>query len=175
MQRPADDRFLMSRTALKGKMAVLLGGRSAEALIFEEISTGAADDLEKATHIARDMVTRFGMSSALGQMAYETQRDTFLGNPASVTRDYSQETAREIDRAVRLLIDEASDTALGILETYRPQLEQGAKLLLEKETLLPEDLPVLAAVPRIGHALAQEALVRSAALAGPGISPGLQM
>ena len=143
MQRPADDRFLMSRTALKGKMAVLLGGRSAEALVFEEISTGASDDPEKATHIARDMVTRFGMSSELGQMAYETQRDTFLGNPAATTHDYSQETAREIDCAIRALVDEAGKTAMNVLKTYRSQLNEGAKNLLEKETLLPGELPSL--------------------------------
>jgi cell division protease FtsH len=143
MQRPADDRFLMSRTALKGKMAVLLGGRSAEALVFEEISTGASDDLEKATHIARDMVTRFGMSSELGQMAYETQHDTFLGNPASMFHDYSPETAREIDCAVRALVDEAAKTAMSILKTYRAQLNEGAKNLLERETLLPGELPSL--------------------------------
>jgi cell division protease FtsH len=162
MQRPADDRYLMSRTALKGRMAVLLGGRSAEALVFEEISTGAADDLDKATHIARDMVTRFGMTSELGQMAYETQRDTFLGNPASMVRDYSQETAREIDRAVRALVDEAAHSAMAILKTYRAQLDEGATHLLAQETLLPEDLPVLPHMPhprhRKPHALAHVAL-----------------
>lgn len=141
MQRPTDDRYLASLRELKGKMAVLLGGRSAEALVFEEISTGASDDLEKATHIARDMVTRFGMSAELGQMVYETQRDTFLGNPASVSRDYSEQTAREIDCAIRSLVDEAAKTATEILKTYRAQLNAGAKDLLEKETLLPEELP----------------------------------
>jgi cell division protease FtsH len=147
MQRPTDDRFLMSRTELKGKMAVLLGGRSAEALIFNEISSGATDDLEKATHIARTMVTRFGMSEDLGQMAYESQSDTFLGNPASVTREYSEQTAREIDCAVRGLIDDAATTAMHILKTHRKQLEDGAKLLLEKETLLLKDLPQIDAQP----------------------------
>jgi cell division protease FtsH len=147
MQRPIDDRFLVSRAELKGKMAVLLGGRSAEALVFDEISTGAADDLDKATHIARNMVTRFGMSEALGQMAYETQRDTFLGNPASVARDYSEQTAREIDCAVRALVDEAAKTAMHILETYRTQLNEGAADLLEKETLLLAELPKLGPQP----------------------------
>src|SRR6185437_4430820 len=141
LQRPTDDRFLMSRAELKGKMAVLLGGRSAEALVFGEISSGAADDLEKATHIARTMVTRFGMSDSLGQMAYESQRDTFLGNPASVIHEYSEETAREIDCAVRALIDDAGNTATQVLKTHRKQLDEGAKLLLEKETLLLEELP----------------------------------
>jgi len=143
MQRPTDDRFLMSRTELKGKLAVLLGGRSAEALAFEEISTAAADDLDKATHIARNMVTRFGMSEELGQIVYETQHDTFLGNPTLITHDYSEQTAREIDCAVRALLDEAANTAMHILKTYRRQLDKGAELLLEKETLLPAELPQL--------------------------------
>ena len=143
MQRPTDDRFLMSRTELKGKLAVLLGGRSAEALAFEEISTAAADDLDKATHIARNMVTRFGMSEELGQIVYETQHDTFLGNPTLITHDYSEQTAREIDCAVRDLLDEAANTAMHILKTYRRQLDKGAELLLEKETLLPAELPQL--------------------------------
>ena len=147
MQRPIDDRFLVNRAELKGKMAVLLGGRSAEALVFEEISTGAADDLDKATHIARNMVTRFGMSEALGQMAYETQRDTFLGNPAAISRDYSEQTAREIDCAVRALVDEAASTAMDILKTYRTQLNEGAAALLEKETLLLAELPRLPPQP----------------------------
>jgi len=147
MQRPIDDRFLVSRAELKGKMAVLLGGRSAEALVFGEISTGAADGLDKATHIARSMVTRFGMSAELGQMAYETPPDKFLGNPASMSRQYSEQTAREIDCAVRALMDEAAKTAMEILRTYRPQLKAGAKNLLDKETLLPDELPVLPAIP----------------------------
>jgi len=146
-QRPIDDRFLVSRAELKGKMAVLLGGRSAEALVFGEISTGAADGLDKATHIARSMVTRFGMSAELGQMAYETPPDKFLGNPASMSRQYSEQTAREIDCAVRALMDEAAKTAMEILRTYRPQLKAGAKNLLDKETLLPDELPVLPAIP----------------------------
>jgi cell division protease FtsH len=143
MQRPTDDRFLVSRTVLKGKMAVLLGGRSAEALVFNEISTGAADDLHKATRIARDMVTRFGMVDGLGQVAYETQHDIFLGNSASVSHDYSEQTAREIDCAVRALVDEAARAATGILQAHRAQLDEGARRLLEKETLLPEELPHL--------------------------------
>jgi cell division protease FtsH len=154
MQRPIDDRFLVSRAELKGKMAVLLGGRSAEAIVFDEISTGAADDLDKATQIARNMVMRFGMSDALGQMAYETQHDTFLGNPASVSRDYSEQTAREIDCAVRALVDEAAKTAMQILATYRTQLNEGAAALLEKETLLPDELPNIDPPPEPRKALA---------------------
>jgi len=146
IQRPTEDRFLMTRAELENKMAVLLGGRAAESLIFEEISTGAADDLDKATEIARSMVTRYGMAENLGQMSYERPRHPFLGNGgfgASQARDYSEETAREIDCAVRHLTDHARERAEQILQTYRRQLEEGAALLLEKETLLASDLAAL--------------------------------
>jgi cell division protease FtsH len=99
------------------------------------------------------MVTRFGMTSELGQMAYQTQRDTFLGNPAATTHDYSQETAREIDCAIRALVEEAGKTAMNILRAYRPQLNEGAKNLLEKETLLPDELPVLDLRPALQKVL----------------------
>jgi cell division protease FtsH len=79
IQRPTEDRFLMSRKELQNKMAVLMGGRAAEMLIFAEVTTGAADDFDKVTNIARNMVTRYGMSDTLGQMAYEEQRQSFLG------------------------------------------------------------------------------------------------
>lgn len=144
IQRPTEDRFLMTRQELENKMAVLLGGRAAEMLVFEEISTGAADDLDKATDIARNMVTRFGMSEKLGQMTYEEQRQGFLGQaPGLAARNYSEETAREIDCAVRELTDRAREQAMQILSTYRKQLDQGAKLLLDKETLVASELPRL--------------------------------
>jgi cell division protease FtsH len=142
IQRPTEDRYLMTREELENKMAVLLGGRAAELLVFEEISTGAADDLDKVTDIARNMVTRFGMSEKLGQMTYEEQRPSFLGQPLGgmAQRNYSEETAREIDCAVRELTDKAREKALQILRTYREQLERGAKLLLDKETLREDEL-----------------------------------
>jgi cell division protease FtsH len=146
LQRPTEDRFLMTRQELENRMAVLLGGRAAETLVFKEVSTGAADDLTKATEIARNMVTRFGMSEKLGQAAYDSHRPTFLGEQtrqALLEREYSEETAREIDVAVRELVDAAFDRALGILTTYRRQLDTGAHLLLEKETLTREELPAL--------------------------------
>jgi cell division protease FtsH len=127
-------------------MAVLLGGRAAEAIVFGEISTGAADDLDKATDIARNMVTRFGMVEKLGQMTYEEQPQAFLGEAALVgarRRNYSEETAREIDCAIRELTDRAREKATQILNTYRKQLNDGAKRLLEKETLHENALPRL--------------------------------
>ena len=146
MQRPIDDRFLLNRGELKSKMAVLLGGRAAEALTFEDISTGAVDDIDKATDIARNMVTRFGMSEKLGQIAYDQRRPGLLGAMAEPARhDYSEETAREIDRAIRELISTAFDTAVRLLTLHKAELHEGAELLLAKETLLRDELPTLRA------------------------------
>jgi cell division protease FtsH len=143
IQRPTEDRYLMTREELENKMAVLLGGRAAELLVFDEISTGAADDLDKATDIARNMVTRFGMHEQLGQMTYEEPRTGFLGEAGVnlAPRQYSEETAREIDCAVRELTQQAREKALQILRANRDKLEDGARRLLEKETLLAEELP----------------------------------
>jgi cell division protease FtsH len=136
IQRPTEDRFLMSESELKNKMAVLLGGRAAEALVFDEVSTGAADDLSKATDIARNMVTRFGMHSELGQMTYENEPHQFLGGAASMTdRLFSEETAHQIDTAVKGLVHEAFEAATKILEDKNTLLETCAKELLEIETL----------------------------------------
>ncbi|MFZ5510272.1 MAG: ATP-dependent zinc metalloprotease FtsH [Pseudomonadota bacterium] len=145
IQRPTEDRFLMTRAELENKMAVLLGGRAAEQLIFDEISTGAADDLAKVTDIARNMVMRFGMHEGLGHVAYEAERPLFLQVPGVLppAREYSEETAREIDRAVRALVAAAIDKALAILRTNRDVLERGARQLLAKETLTEEDLRAL--------------------------------
>jgi cell division protease FtsH len=126
-------------------MAVLMGGRAAEKIVFDEISTGAADDLDKATEIARQMVTRFGMSEVLGQSVYEPSRHAFLGDAivSGQTKSYSEETAREIDVAVRQLVDEAFSAAVDILKKRRKDLEKGAKLLLENETISPDEFPPL--------------------------------
>lgn len=144
MQRPTEDRFLITREELKNRIAVLLGGRAAEMLIFEEISTGAADDLEKATEIARNMVTRFAMDETLGRVTYAPQRHAFLGDaalPGWQPHDYSEETAREIDRAIRDIVDQAYDIAANVLSEKRSTLEEGARRLLEKETLTSDEIP----------------------------------
>ena len=142
LQRPTEDRFLMTSAELENKMAVLLGGRAAEELVFGEISTGAADDLIKVTDIARSMVTRYGMDPTLGQAAYETDRGTFLGFPSEGGgRRFSEMTAREIDIAVRERIDRAYHNAVEILRRRRTEMEGLAKRLLEKETLTAEELP----------------------------------
>jgi cell division protease FtsH len=121
---------------------VLLGGRAAEQLVFGEISTGAADDLVKATDIARSMVTRYGMDDKLGQVALETQRGPYLGLPIEGGgRRFSEDTAREIDVGVRERIDRTYQRALEILRARRGELESLAAKLLEKETLTAEELP----------------------------------
>ena len=142
IQRPTEDRFLMTREELDNKMAVLLGGRAAERIVFGHLSTGAADDLAKVTDIARSMVMRYGMYEKLGHVAYEAERPPFLGVPTvpEMRREFSEETAREIDCAVREIVTRAFDAATSILEQRRDWLERGARLLLEKETLIEEDL-----------------------------------
>jgi cell division protease FtsH len=142
MQRPTEDRFLLTAAELKGRMAVLLGGRAAEDLVFGEISTGAQDDLMRATEIARGMVTRYGMAEQLGEVAYETETSRFLGLPIEGGgRRFSEATAREIDLAVKDLVAEAHERAKAILAERRGELDRLAEVLLERETLGPEDLP----------------------------------
>ncbi|MBL4721755.1 MAG: ATP-dependent zinc metalloprotease FtsH [Alphaproteobacteria bacterium] len=146
IQRPTEDRYLMTAAELKNKMAVLMGGRAAEVLVFDELSTGAADDLDKATDIARNMVTRYGMDETLGQVTYAEQQSAFLGNiqmPTGSNRQYSDDTARKIDHAIRGLINDAFDRAAAVLNQHRDALDSTALLLLEKETLSGEELPVL--------------------------------
>jgi cell division protease FtsH len=146
IQRPTEDRYLMSREELENRMAVLLGGRAAETIVFGELSTGAADDLQKVTDIARAMVTRYGMVEKLGQVTFEDQPQPFLGTPAAPfgqERRYSEETAREIDMAVRDIVAQAFDNAVGILTAKRALLERAAARLLEKETLTESELRAL--------------------------------
>lgn len=145
LQRPTEDRFLITTGELKNRMAVLLAGRAAEDLTFGEISTGAADDLAKVTDIARQIVTRFGMSPDVGQAVLEEPRSSYLGDSVLNVRprDYSEETAREVDLAVRALIEEAYGKAKNVLKERAGDLKDGARLLLEKETLTPDDFPLL--------------------------------
>jgi cell division protease FtsH len=148
MQRPTEDRFLMDRAELVNRMTVLLGGRAAESLTFPEVSTGAADDLAKATEIARGMVVRYGMDPKLGQVSYEPETASFLGGPDGADwhpRRYGEAAADAIDAAVRALIAAAFDHALAILTANRKLLDSSAKELLVKETFNAEDLKKVAA------------------------------
>jgi cell division protease FtsH len=142
IQRPTEDRFLMTREELENKMAVLLGGRASEHLVFGHLSTGAADDLAKATDIARSMAMRYGMEAKLGHVSYEGEGARFLDIPQGMSRrhDFSEEVAREIDRAVKAILDAAFANAMRVLAAHRSILDRGAALLLEKETLDEQNL-----------------------------------
>ena len=145
IQRPTEDRFLMTRAELENKMAVLLGGRAAEQLVFGEVSTGAADDLQKVTSIARSIVMRFGMHEELGNVAYDSDKTNFLGQaaPQAAERSYSEETAREIDCAVRQIVAKAFERSCAILAERRAILEDTARDLLARETLDEADLKAI--------------------------------
>jgi cell division protease FtsH len=150
IQRPTEDRFLMTRAELDNKMAVLLGGRAAEHIIFGELSTGASDDLVKVTDIARSIVTRYGMTPELGQVVYEKNSQNFLAGPGAasappgyVERSYSEETAHEIDAAVKKIVDDAFRRTVNLLRGQRATLERGARQLLEHETLDEGELAAL--------------------------------
>jgi cell division protease FtsH len=151
IQRPTEDRFLMTREELENKMAVLLGGRAAELTVFEHLSTGAADDLRRVTDIAHSMVARYGMSERLGGVAYDREPRAFLTGPGlpSPHREetYAEETAALIDHEVRNIVDAAMNRALEILRQKREILERGARRLLEKETLDDADLAELIGSP----------------------------
>jgi cell division protease FtsH len=143
LQRPTDDRFLMGKLELEDKMAVLMGGRAAEILLGEDVSTGASDDLAKATDIARGMVLRFGMDDRLGPVAWDTEQGQFLNQPGAFwrPRQFSDETAHEIDVAVRGRLEGALARAVGILTVNRAELDEGALALLAHESLTAEELP----------------------------------
>jgi cell division protease FtsH len=146
IQRPTEDRFLLGAAELKNRVAVLLGGRAAEQLVFGEISTGAADDLQRATQIATEMVTRYGMDKTLGHRVYAPPSESLLGPlPIWAPRNepIAEETEREIDLAVRQIVEEAFERATKILTSRRGDLDAGARLLLERETISVDDFPKL--------------------------------
>lgn len=137
MQRPEEDRQLVTKTELFNRICVLLGGIAAEDVVYQESSTGAANDLQRATDMARRMVTEFGMSPKLGRVHYSESRSSPFLAGASGSQDYShsEETIREIDLEVRRIIDSAYDTANEILSTRRPVMEHLTRELLERETV----------------------------------------
>ncbi len=147
LQLPTEDRFLMTKTELKNKIAVLLGGRAAEELVYHEVSTGAQDDLLKATDIAKSMVKAYGMSEKLGQVSFERDRQPLFlqTGQATAPADYSEETAREIDCEVRQIIDEQHERACAILKSKEDVLREAAEVLLGKETITGEELQAIIA------------------------------
>ncbi|MQW55156.1 ATP-dependent zinc metalloprotease FtsH, partial [Sinorhizobium meliloti] len=143
IQRPTEDRFLMTKEELENKMAVLLGGRAAEWIAFGHLSTGAADDLVKVTDIARAIVARYGMTEDVGHVALERDRRSLLTREPLYgprERDYSEATAAMIDEQVRRIVEHAFHRTVALLKEQRPTLERAAKLLLEQETITEDEL-----------------------------------
>jgi cell division protease FtsH len=141
---PTEDKYLRTRTELEDMMAMLLGGRSAEELVFGEITTGASDDIERCTEIARQMVTQFGMSDELGPQQFgQKQGEVFLGRDYGHETVFSQSVAGTIDAEVRRLVDTAHHRAVAILSTHRHTLDRLAAALVERETLDDTDLAVI--------------------------------
>ncbi|MEN4099687.1 MAG: AAA family ATPase, partial [Anaerolineaceae bacterium] len=144
MPLPSEDRILMSRKKLIAEMIGLLGGRAAEELVFDDITSGASNDIERVTKVARTMVTRLGMSDHLGPMVYGQQEELiFLGREISEQRDYSEAVAEQIDQQVRKLVNDAHEHARNILIQYRQKLDEVAARLLETETLSREEFEKL--------------------------------
>ena len=149
LQVPTEDRFLMTEGEAKNRIATLLGGRAAEALIYDEVSTGAHDDLSKATDIARSMIKTFGMSPRLGQISFEKDRRNAMLQllPDTGARiEYSEQTARIIDDEVRRIIDEQRERVADILSRCHKVLVRAAQVLLAKETISGDELRELLAV-----------------------------
>jgi cell division protease FtsH len=144
MPLPEDDRYLQHRAKFKDELAGLLGGRAAEEMIFGDVTTGAANDLERATRIARKMVTEYGMSEKLGPMTFGHKEElVFLGREIGEQRDYSEAVAQEIDGEVRSFIEEAHNRAKEVLTTYKDKLEAIAKRLIEVESIEAPELEAL--------------------------------
>jgi len=146
--RPDEDRILMSRKKMLATLAMALGGRAAEELIFDDITSGASNDIEQVTRMARAMVTRLGMSAEMGTMAYGQKEEMiFLGREISEQRDYSEAVAEQIDREVRKLVEDAYKQAMALVKKYRKQLELVATKLLEVESLNREEFEKLVPSP----------------------------
>lgn len=136
LSRPTEDRYLMERRELEMKMAIALGGRASEMKFFQDISTGAGDDLDKATEIARAMVTRYGMSPVVGLGVYEREPTLMLGGQSPVRSfDYSETTAQAIDREVEKYLETSLKTALSVVDRYKDLINEAAGVLMEKETI----------------------------------------
>jgi cell division protease FtsH len=133
---PTEDRYLTTRTALMHQMGAMLGGRAAEEIVFHEVTTGAANDLEKVTQTAKQMIMRFGMSEKLGPRVLGRNFDQpFLGRDYGSEADYSEEIAREIDDEIRRVIEEAHELALSVLRSHMEELNKISFILIERETI----------------------------------------
>jgi len=136
MQLPEEDRYAYDRVYLMSRIAVLFGGRVAEELFMDQMTTGASNDFERATQMARDMVTRYGMSDALGPMVYgENEGEVFLGRSVTTHKNMSEATMEKVDQEIRRIIDEQYGLARKLLEEHRDKVEAMAAALLELETI----------------------------------------
>lgn len=175
LQLPTEDQYLTTKSEILDDLTTALAGRAAEELVFGEITTGAENDLEKATKMARKMVMEFGMSEALGPLTFGTKQETvFLGRDISRDRNYSEEVAAAIDREVRAMVTKAYDHARTILSDNRAWLDRVANVLLEKETLEGAELEdVLETAARATGARLEEkqAPATSAAAVAPAQAP----
>ena len=143
-QLPIDERHNYSKSYIVAKLDILLGGRAAEQLVFNELSTGAGNDIEQATKLARKMVTEWGMSEELGPLTFgKKDEEVFLGREISRTRDFSESTAQQIDEEVKKIVHESEINAKTILKENREILDKIANHLLEYETLTKEDIETL--------------------------------
>lgn len=183
---PGEDRYMWSKAQFKDNLAFALGGRAAEEVIFQEITTGASNDIERVTEMARQMITRYGMSKKLGPVALGRKEElVFLGREISEQRNYSDEIAYEIDKEVRALVDEAYERAKEILTTYKDKLIEISELLIDKETLdaadfealfqdIPRPEPRLTSPPQRQHPTpVSPQAEKPAAQARPGLAPGM--
>jgi cell division protease FtsH len=144
MRRPTEDRYLMSKRELESKLAIALGGRAAETLFFDDISTGAADDLDKATEIARAMITQYGMSSELGLAAYEREPTPLLGSQSRIrSYEYSEKTAEAIDHEIQRLLNRSVTVATHVIRSNKDFVEECASILMAKETIEEHELKQL--------------------------------
>jgi cell division protease FtsH len=144
MSLPEEDRTLMPRKKLLADLTGLLGGRAAEELVFDDITSGASNDIERVTQLSRMMVTRLGMSETLGPMVYGQKEELiFLGREISEQRDYSEAIAEQIDREVRKLVNEAYERSRAILREHRDALDRIATRLLEVETISRDEFEQL--------------------------------
>jgi cell division protease FtsH len=170
-QTPTEDRYLMTRSELLARVYVLLGGRVAEEMVFEDVSTGAQNDLQRATEIARTMVTQFGMSDRLGLVSLEGPRTPlFLPVPMQSAKEYSDDTARVIDAEVKQILAEAHEKVKEILATHRPALEELAQLLLKKEVVERPELQAILKVVSIERAKERKRSIGAAESEEMGVS-----
>ena len=143
MQRPNEDHYLVGETELRSRMAVMLGGRAAELLVFSEPSTGASNDLERATETARRMVTEFGMSPELGPVRYAAPSMMYLHGEVGVRNDVGDDTSEKIDSEIRRLVNEAQEEALNILKAHEKILHEVAGVLQEKEVINHDEIQAM--------------------------------